>query len=291
MTTMKPEEASVARVKELLSNKALWKGCGGWEALPFYREIHDILFKKQIIADIIANWYLGPLLDEGIVCVEDIKLVAEKTEGFSNIVNNVPAVVAFFEQHFDIPDSTPLKMVSLEIHYGKTEKKEKMYREKLTIKNLEALVRTAFKIPLAALKLYIDRATNLLENDSDLKTQQSGPIVIYVENLQIEFSKVKSMQDALNLCGKYTKIEYNVRDLLKKRSIENIEDKEELDQALTTIKKLRDVLPIENGCETTRRVYIDSVLVAAARISKDIKMEVERTVVAPQARGALDYLF
>lgn len=115
--------------------------------------------------------------------------------------------------------------------------------------------------------------------------------MIYVENLQIGFSKVKSIQDALNLCGEGTEIEYNAGDLLKKISIEKEEDKEELDHALTTIKKLRDVIPIENGCETTRRVYIDPVLVAAARISKDFKLEVERKVVAPQAHGESDYLF
>lgn len=151
MTTT-PEDASIARVDELLSKEAGWKSCGGWE-VSFYKEIHEILFKGNQNADVIANWYLKPLLRASIFSVEDIN---RATEAFSNVVGNMPAVVGFFERHFDIPDSTPPKMVSLKIRHGNKEKNEEMDRKKLAIKNLEALVRTMFNIPLAALKLHID---------------------------------------------------------------------------------------------------------------------------------------
>jgi hypothetical protein len=92
------------------------------------------------------------------------------------------------------------------------------------------------------------------------------------------------------MCGKDTDIETEAKDLLqKKREITG--NDEELLHALATIKKLEGVLPVSGGCEATRRVYIDPILVAAARVVKGTTMEIERNIEAPLANGPVDYLF
>ena len=70
----------------------------------------------------------------------------------------------------------------------------------------------------------------------------------------------------------------NAKDLLENKK-KIAEDDEELKHALATLEKLGDVLSISRGCEATRRLYIDPILVAAARIVKGITiMEVERNI-------------
>jgi hypothetical protein len=61
--------------------------------------------------------------------------------------------------------------------------------------------------------------------------------------------------------------------------------------AIQTIGALLKVAPISGGCEATRRMYIDPVLVAAANIVGDVVMKVERHLESPRVCGDVEYLF
>lgn len=51
-------------------------------------------------------------------------------------------------------------------------------------------------------------------------------------------------------------------------------------------------VPLEGGaCEATKRVYIDPILVAAARIVEGVRILIEREISTPDANGPLDYMF
>lgn len=165
-----------------------------------------------------------------------------------------------------------------------------MEQNEVTISNIESAVRSDFDIPLAALKFYVGGTkTTLLVKESQLRRGATNTS-IHVVNAQIGFSQVKSMADALSLCGKGTKVETKTKDLLPtKKKIEG--NNEELVHALATLKKLEDALPVSMAYEATRRAYIDPILVAAARIVKGITMEVERNIEAPMANGPVDYVF
>jgi len=93
------------------------------------------------------------------------------------------------------------------------------------------------------------------------------------------------------MCGDGTVLEENASDLLQEKAEINEVHEDELEHAITTIKKLETVLPIPRGCEATRRAYFDPILVAGARIAKGVTMAVERNVEAPLANGPVDYLF
>jgi len=279
--------ASAAQVKQHL---ALLNGWDDNSWAPFYEEIHSALFRERMSAAKIAKWYLGQLYDAGVSTLQGLERLVATGTPLIDIVDT-PSAVAFFKQTYNIQDANraPPAMVSLKVHFGnKTTKTFEMEQGEVTIRNIESTVRSELKIPLAALKFYIGTKTTPLVKESQLRGERN--ISIYVVNVQIEFSDVKSIADALSICGKDTKVETEAKDLLQtKKNIER--NNEELVHALATLKKLGDVLPVSGACEATRRVYIDPILVAAARIVKGATMEVERNVAAPRANGPVDYLF
>jgi len=280
--------ASAARVKQLLAGMHDGWHDSHWSR--FYEEIHSALFVEQTSEHIIANWYLGQLHDAGVSTLQDLERLVATGMPLIAIVRT-PSAAAFFKQKYNILDANraPPATISLKVHFGKTTKTFEMEQDEVTIRNIESVVRSEFDIPLAALEFYIGTKTTPLVEESQLEGA-TGTIPIYFVNLQIGFSKVKSVSDALSMCGKGTEIETEAKDLLQKEKEIAVDDQELL-HALTTLKKLEDVLPISGGCEATRRVYIDPILVAAARIVKGATMEVERNVAAPRANGPVDYLF
>jgi hypothetical protein len=280
--------ASAAQVKQLLAGMKGWDDELHWS--PFYGEIHSALFHEQMNATIIANWYLCQLYSAGILSLQDLKIMVRTGTPLIEIVDTLGAV-AFFKVTYNIQDANrpPPAMVSLEVRHGEVMKTFELEQDEVTIRNIESVVRSDFDIPLATLKFCIKTKDRPLVQESQLQGA-TGTISIYVENIQIGFSEVKSMSDALSMCGKGTVIETEAKDLLQKKR-EIAENDEDLLHALTIIKKLEDVLPSSLGCEATRRVYIDPILVAAARVVKGIAMEVERNVEAPLANGPVDYLF
>jgi hypothetical protein len=281
--------ASAARVKQLLAGMHDgWDDNSHWS--PFYEEIHSALFVEQTSEQIIANWYLGQLYEAGVSTLQDFERLVATGMPLIDIVRT-PSAAAFFKQRYNIPDAnrSPPATISLKVHSGKTTKTSEMERDEVTIRNIESVVRSEFDIPLAALEFYIGTKTTPLVEVSQLQGA-TGTISIYFVNLHIGSSKVKSVSDALSMCGKGTEIKTEAKDLLQKKKEIAVDDQELL-HALVTLKKLEDVLPISGGCEATRRVYIDPILVAAARIVKGITMEVERNIAAPRANGPVDYLF
>ena len=59
--------------------------------------------------------------------------------------------------------------------------------------------------------------------------------------------------------------------------------------AIVTIDYLSGLVDIPEGCESTRRLYIDPILCAAGLKVGDIKMGLEKTIESPYLTGDIDY--
>jgi len=87
--------------------------------------------------------------------------------------------------------------VDLKVHYGKGNSKTfLMNRNELTLKKVEEAVRDSISVPIAALKFCIGNQSTLLTHESQLRDATANPIPIYVVNVQIGFSKVKTVEAA-----------------------------------------------------------------------------------------------
>ncbi|CAB9516603.1 expressed unknown protein [Seminavis robusta] len=122
--------------------------------------------------------------------------------------------------------------------------------------------------------------------------------IIRVKNLQDDFSSFTSIKDALHLVDATSD---DVRlpvsnDKFPKPLTEFSEPQiEELVHAIDTIRRRKEVVPIEQSYEATRRLYIDPILLASARVAggeeKDIKMMVEQVYESEDVNGPIDYVF
>lgn len=307
---MMTKEESIAKVKQILSQFQGWTE-SYWT--PFHEEIHGKVF-VHVGEDIIANWYLGCLFSRSILTLEDLQ---REVIPLGELFPGTPSVVRFFSKNYNIEED---KKIQVELQYDGNRSKKASWtfcRSELTMKKIESSVRDCFDIPVAALELFIlgsdknDTGTLLKEESQLLQVTGNDPISILVRNVQIQFSKVKTVQDALKMCGKGTEMQREARDLLiaddddddkeeeseEERKEEKdspgiiTEDHEEVKHAITTIKKLSDVLPLTMACEVTKRAYIDPILVAAARLAGDVTMAVEHNVEGARANGNVDYVF
>ena len=69
-------------------------------------------------------------------------------------------------------------------------------------------------------------------------------------------------------------------------------DNEELNHAVSTLRKLSQVAPLERCFEATRRLYIDPMLLASARIAGGgVLLEVEKEYESRDVYGTMDYIF
>jgi hypothetical protein len=110
---------------------------------------------------------------------------------------------------------------------------------------------------------------------------------------QVAFSSIKKkIGAALRLLGQHGECDaITIDEAAFPKPLEMDDNNKELVHAMTTIEKVSGVLDLLFGCEMTRRVYIDPLLIAAARVAGNIKMEVQRNFENQDLNGPVDYTF
>lgn len=114
-------------------------------------------------------------------------------------------------------------------------------------------------------------------------------IRLSVVNVQRGFSSFHDIDDAVRLVGPNGKLEKDVDFFAVPHSLDGCND--EVDLAFRCIQVLEPILSLTGACEATKRIFIDPILVAAARVVKAVQMEVEREVESADANGPVDYIF
>eukprot|EP00978_Attheya_sp_CCMP212_P035738 scaffold157408_cov42-Attheya_sp.AAC.1 len=116
--------------------------------------------------------------------------------------------------------------------------------------------------------------------------------VVQVENMQVGFSTITTIEKALKLVGcENLASNDNAFPIEATLFGADDDDNKHVEQALATIRSLSGIVDLVGGCGATRRMYIDPVLCAACLVAKDVKMKVETIVEDPQLTGPVDYLF
>mmetsp|Transcript_436 Transcript_436/g.679 ORF Transcript_436/g.679 Transcript_436/m.679 type:complete len:294 (-) Transcript_436:443-1324(-) len=107
---------------------------------------------------------------------------------------------------------------------------------------------------------------------------------------QVGFSPFKNIDTAIQLVCAGAKLEKDLDFSMEPHTVD--EFGAEVDHAYKRIvEMLEPVVSLTGACEATKRIFIDPILVAAARIVKDVTMEVERKIESPDANGPVDYIF
>jgi hypothetical protein len=150
---------------------------------------------------------------------------------------------------------------------------------------LEAYARSEFKIELAKLAFFVKHAK--VENDADVTALQHNSVVT-VRNIQVAFSSITKLESALSFTG-CNKLDIVSEGFPKMEELEL--DDAHVKHAIDSINYLSGLVDIPEGCESTRRLYIDPILCAAGLKVGDIKMRVEKTIESPYLTGDIDYVF
>ena len=160
-----------------------------------------------------------------------------------------------------------------------------LHSEVRSLTTLEAYARKAFKIELAKLEFFVKNSK--IETDADV-TKLQHKCVVTVRNMQVAFSSITKLESAMLFTGcEYLKVVS--QGFPKKEAF--APDDAHVKHAIDSIKYLSDLVDIPEGCESTRRLYIDPILCAAGLKVGDIKMLVEKTIESPDLTGDVDYVF
>ena len=159
-----------------------------------------------------------------------------------------------------------------------------------TIDDLEQLTRANFGIPLARVEFTLPHNVPL---DSDAKLQEipkKVPMKVEVSVTRVGFSSILTVKDALKLLGQRgDSIPIDNNAFPQQANID--QDSGEILHAVSTLERLQTVVPLPQGCEATRRLYIDPILLASARLAGDVLMQVEKMYESKDVHGPIDYVF
>lgn len=209
----------------------------------------------------------------------------------------VPPIVCdiLFEEYLA---PTRKKTVTLRMT-DKSDKSLEVSADNRTLVCLEEVAREQFSIAEAKLGFFLappeqQAPKTRIDSDEKVAALEDGSVVKVV-NEQKGFSKVTNIKKALSMWGfegqelKHDDAAFEEFDDPKqlKMSLDN----NHIKHALATITGLLGLVDLVDGCETTHRLYIDPVLVAAGFMAKDLKLKVEQNVNSPEAKGPVDYMF
>ena len=184
-------------------------------------------------------------------------------------------------------------IVTLEVSLRKKTKILSWKKEDLTMESLELLVREKFDLPLARLSFALKDANDeLLDNDEKLDAIPADETTrVTVTVTRVGFSSILTVKDALQLLHQEGD-SIPISDSVFPVPLEVGGNNEELLHAVSTLQRLHAVAPLPQGCEATRRLYIDPILLAAARVAgPDVLLEVEKEYENQDVWGAIDYVF
>jgi hypothetical protein len=193
--------------------------------------------------------------------------------------------------------------IEITLLYGRKRETCAVMKNELSLSAILKKARELLKIPVAALAFsYVkDRAEIPLEDNKDVASHITRPnlnaCIIRVKNLQESFSSFTSIKDALRLVDATSdndKLPVSDEKFPKPLTEFSEQQNEELVHAMETIRRLKEVVPIEQSVEATRRLYIDPILLASARVArggeKDIRMMVEQVYENEFVNGPIDYV-
>ena len=189
------------------------------------------------------------------------------------------------------PEEEPI--VTMELYLKKKPRTVFCKKEDLTMEKLELLAREVFDIPLARLEFALKDADDaLLDSDEKLDsipTSTTTKVVVRVS--RVGFSSILTVKDALQLLHQAGD-SIPINDDVFPSPLQVESNNEELSHAVSTLERLHNVAPLPQGCEATRRLYIDPILLAAARVAgPDVIIEVEREYESRDVWGPIDYVF
>merc|ERR1712032_1597778 len=182
-------------------------------------------------------------------------------------------------------------IVTLELCLKKKTKKYSWKKEDLTMASLELVAREKFDIPLARLS-FKNANDELLDSDEKLDSIPAGKTTkVMVIVTRVGFSSIMTVKEALQLLHQ-TGDSIPISDSVFPSPLQMDENNKELLHAVSTLERLHAVVPLPQGCEATRRLYIDPILLAAARVAgPGVLLEVEKEYENRDVWGPIDYVY
>lgn len=216
-----------------------------------------------------------------------------QTPNWEEALELKPGVLQFLR---DLPKPVqPVQSFSFNVSYknkkGTTSEKALRVEEKhMNVDFILSKIKSIFNTKLARLRITLNEDAFTEETlqqcmDGDPGRQHQ----VSVENLQKGFSSYQDIEEALHLVGKKAKVIKDVDFFTELHSLVGFDD--EVGLAFKCIEVLQPIVSLTGACEATKRIFIDPILVAAARIVKDVEMDVEREIESPDANGPVDYIF
>jgi len=194
--------------------------------------------------------------------------------------------------------------IEITLIYGRKRETCAVMKNELSLSAILKTARELLKIPIAALAFsYVKDSAEIPLKDNKVVASliirpNLNACIIRVKNLQEGFSSFTSVKDALRLVDATSdndKLPVSDDKFPKPLTEFSEQQNEELFHAMDTIRRLKDVVPIEQSHEATRRLYIDPILLASARVAggeeKDVKMMVEQVYENEDVNGPIDYVF
>lgn len=269
--------ATVAKLIEdqLVANNVHW--------CPFFALIVEEALKKgwanQVIVDVVTQLHGLCLFDHDTFMQAQAGQELTLAIGIVTFLRNLPR---------------PVLIYSFKVSYknkkgGASQKQFDVKEENLSLNFIQSKIKSLFSTGVARLRITM--------NDDEFTEQTLQKLIelpqrthlLHVENLQRGFSSFHNIKDALRLVGKEAKLVKDVEFFSHPYDLDGCD--EEVSLAHKTIQVISPIVSLTGACEATKRIFIDPILVAAARIVKDIQMDVEHKIESPDADGPVDYIF
>ena len=164
-----------------------------------------------------------------------------------------------------------------------------------TVEELTALAQTTFETTAALWFQRVEpgRPPRRLVDDSLVGSVPAGAR-ISVQNQRVDFSQVTDERKALEILGLGGE-KIPVQDQVFAPFIEGTDDaphvspeNPHVQHAVETIAQLLTLVPYPRN---TARLYMDAILIAAAKLEGGLELSVEEKWESPYVRGPVDYLF
>eukprot|EP00545_Synedropsis_sp_CCMP1620_P011972 CAMPEP_0119017338 /NCGR_PEP_ID=MMETSP1176-20130426/16255_1 /TAXON_ID=265551 /ORGANISM="Synedropsis recta cf, Strain CCMP1620" /LENGTH=356 /DNA_ID=CAMNT_0006971035 /DNA_START=29 /DNA_END=1095 /DNA_ORIENTATION=+ len=245
-------------------------------------ESKEMLSNEEGYKNLVSDYSVASLKDNSGAKIRDFESLKDGGRyTLGDINTSIP-------QRQRLAPSTSTRTIKLKYNKSMNNWTTDATEGKITLEALTEFARNSFgKIEVA--KLEFRHNCGVIKNDVDVVRLKDGSVV-EVLNKQVAFSSVKSIKQAFNLVSRESqKLEED--DSVFPEEVELGDSNVNLVHALSSITRLKTLVPIVQGCEATRRLYIDPILCAAGLDVGGITMKVEESIEDAQFNGDVDYLF
>lgn len=290
----------VSRVGQL--NRTLnWDRDKHWG--PFYSAIHHHLFDQgdftiSRISHLIEVLWVNDIYTQSDLlglCAKDYDLVKRRVFMGSEVIQSFFEKICSIPEHLRNLENNEVK-INVNIEFG-GQKVERDFGATRRVADIKEYAAKKWQKSLGIANFTLHQGED--EVDSGVRVRElSSPVVLSVKSTpQIGFSKVPNLETALEMCGPGTVCHKAVplgefmTDPVKQEITQGPGFESELTHAHGTFERLRKVHPIEYGNETTKRSYINPIVIAASMLSPEVTFQEELKIEGPFANGPVDYAF